>query len=131
MTRSGSTAPDRAAEAAARSYLGQPGLRRPLALARERMERLGRTGGTVELAALSDEEASALGGLLGLLRRSRRPRAREPFRLGLADLDSALRRSRFALPLERALALLGPPLDPLAARRERDRDARAVLWDEA
>ncbi|MGH2498654.1 MAG: TIGR02679 domain-containing protein, partial [Candidatus Limnocylindria bacterium] len=102
MTRSGSTAPDRAAEAAARSYLGQAGLRRPLALARERMERLGRTGGTVELAALSDEEASALGGLLGSLRRSRRPRAREPFRLELADLVAALRRSRFELPLERA-----------------------------
>jgi uncharacterized protein (TIGR02679 family) len=131
VTASQTTTPAHAADADARSYLDQPGLRRPLALARERMERLGRTGGTVELEALSEEEASALGGLLGSLRRRRRPRAREPFVLALADLDTALRRSRFGLPLERALALVGPPLEPLPARRERERAAVEAFWREA
>lgn len=128
---SGPTATGRDADAAAHEYLDQDGLRRPLALARGRMERLGRPGGTVELEALSEEEASALGGLLGSLRRRRRPRAREPFRLALADLDAALRRSCFELPLERALALVGPPLEPLAARRERERELVDAFWREA
>ena len=118
-------------EAAAREYLGQAGLRRPLAHARERMEQLGRPAGTVALTALSEEEASALGGLLGSLRRRRRPRVHQPFRLPLADLDEALRNSRFELPLERALALVGPPLEPLAARRAREQDAKDAFWTEA
>lgn len=115
----------------AREYLDQPGLRGPLARARERIERLGRPGGMVQLGALSEAEASALGGLLGSLRRRRRPRPGEPFRLALADLDSALRDSRFELGLEQALALVGGPLDPLAARRARERDAVDAFWREA
>ena len=119
-----------AAGADARAYLLQPGLRRPLACARKRFEHLGRAGGTVSLDDLSEEEANALAGLLPPRRRDR-PRAGQPFRLRLADVDEALLATRFGISLRDALELVGPPLDLRPERRERERAAVAAAWQTA
>lgn len=115
----------------AAAYLGRPGLRRALVGARSQVERLGRVGGTVGLDALSLEEASALSGLLGSLRRRSRPRAGQPFRLVVGDLDLALRKTRYGLSLPDALELVGPPLDPRPQRRARERAAAEAMWASA
>ncbi|MGH3001737.1 MAG: TIGR02679 family protein [Gaiellaceae bacterium] len=98
---------------------------------RTRYERLGRIGGSVRLAELSEEEASALSGLLAPLRRRERPRACRPFRLPLRDLDQALQATRFALTLPDALELVGPPVDLRPQRRARERIAAVAAWEDA
>jgi uncharacterized protein (TIGR02679 family) len=124
LTRSG-------AHAEAAEYLRQPGLRRPLAAARTQVERLGRVGGTLPLGDLTEDEASALAGLLSPLRRRDRPRLGRPFRLPARDLDGALRTTRFELTLPQALELVGPPLDLQPERRARERAAADAAWDTA
>lgn len=119
-----------AADTDARAYLRQPGLRRPLAHARDRFQRLGRAGGTVALNNLSAEEANALAGLLPPRRRER-PRSGRPFRLRLADLDEALLATRFGISLRAALELVGPPLDLRPERVQRERAAAAAAWQQA
>jgi uncharacterized protein (TIGR02679 family) len=102
-----------------------------LEAARARVDRLDRIGGSVELAELDDEEASALAGLLGGLQRRTRPRAGQPFRLPLRDLDRALLETRFAVSLPVALETIGPRLDPRPRRRARERAERDAFWAEA
>lgn len=113
------------------AYLRQPGLHRVLAAARTQVERLDRVGGTVVLEELGEEEASALSGLLGVLRRRARPRAGSTFRLEVRDLDAALLASRFEVSLREALERVGPPLDSRPRRLARERAATAELWERA
>jgi uncharacterized protein (TIGR02679 family) len=111
--------------------LCQPGLLRALAAAREQVERLDRVGGTVVLDDLGDDEADALGGLLGGLQRRARPYPGRAFRLHLRDLDRALRASRFEVTLADALERVGPPLDPRPRRRALERAKRDAFWEGA
>lgn len=113
----------------AAEYLGQPGLRRAVAAARERLRTLGKLGGSFELDALTPEEASALSGLLHSLRRARRPRPDRPFRVSLRDLDLALRRTRFRIGLVDALELIGPPVESAPAQRAGERARRDADWE--
>lgn len=112
-------------------YLRQAGLRRAFHAARSQVERLDRIGGTVTLEQLSEEEASALSGLLGALRRKQQPRTGRPFRLAVRDVDLALRESRFELSLLDALERIGPPLDPAPRRRASERAALEQMWADA
>jgi uncharacterized protein (TIGR02679 family) len=113
------------------AYLRQPGLRRALDGARAQVERLDRVGGTVVLDELGDDEAIALSGLLGGLRRRAKPRAGQRFRLAVCDLETALLASRFEISLGEALERNGAPLDPRPRRLERQRAATAEIWERA
>jgi uncharacterized protein (TIGR02679 family) len=113
------------------AYLEQDGLSRVFARARQRVVALGRVGGSFELVALTPGEAGALGGLLGSLRRMRRPRAGESFRVSLRDLDLALRQTRFRLGLVEALELIGPPVESAPARRAATRARLDAGWRKA
>lgn len=55
----------------------------------------------------------------------------EDLEVALVRLDRALRESRFAVGLQRALELLGGPLRNLPAEREAERRRRDALWREA
>ena len=113
------------------AYLRQPGLRRALQAVRDQVERLDRVGGSVVLDDLTEDEASALAGLLGVLRRRSRPRPGCAFRLPLHDLEQALLTTRFGVSLPEALESVGPPLDPLPRQRARERAELEALWEEA
>lgn len=113
------------------AYLRQPGLRRAMDGARAQVERLDRVGGTVVLGELDQEEAIALSGLLGGLRRRVKPRAGHGFRLAVRDLEAALLASRFEISLQEALELVGAPLDPRPRRLERERAATVEIWESA
>ncbi len=113
------------------AYLRQPGLRRALQAVRDQVERLDRVGGSVVLDDLTEDEASALAGLLGVLRRRSRPRPGCAFRLPLHDLEQALLTTRFGVSLPEALESVGPPLDPRPRRRARERAELEALWEEA
>lgn len=113
------------------AYLAQPGLRRALDGARAQVERLDRAGGSVALPDLSVEEASALSGLLGSLRRRRLPRSGHRFDLRVGDLDRALRESGFETTLLEALSLLGGPLESRPERQVREHAAMRAMWHAA
>ncbi len=109
-----------------RVYLERPELARLLAGARERVERLGRVGGTVRLLRASAAERRAVADVLGLA-----TLPGEDLAVPLARLDRALRRSRFALGLGEALELVFGPLRDLPGEREARRRGREELWAEA
>jgi uncharacterized protein (TIGR02679 family) len=110
---------DRAREAAAR--LRAAGLGEVLERARRRVEANDGVRGVVVVDAPPDMLA-ALADLVGW---RRLPRGGGPLRLRLADLDGALRRSRFAVGLLEVLAADG---GPVVTRRQRREDA-AARWD--
>jgi uncharacterized protein (TIGR02679 family) len=109
-----------------RAYLGRPELARLWAAARERVERLGRVGGTVRLDGASSAERRALADLLGLA-----ALPGEKLSVSLSRLDRSLRSSRFALGLVEALELVSGPLRDLPAEREARRREREAIWEEA
>jgi uncharacterized protein (TIGR02679 family) len=111
---------------ALRRYLERPELARLLAAARDKRERLGRLGGTVELAGAGDEERSAVAGLLGLP-----VLPPDPLRIRLERLDRALRESRFGVGLEEALEAAGGPLRDVPAQREAERRRWEQMWEQA
>jgi len=93
---------------------------------RERLERLGRLGGTARLPEASLDERRAVADLLGL--------AALPgpeVVVTLARLDRELLESRFAVGLPEALELLGGPLRNHPAEREAERRHREAVWEEA
>lgn len=107
-------------------YLEQPALARLWPAARERLERLGRVGGTLTLADASEEERRAVANLLGLA-----TVPPNPLRVPLARLDGALQGSGFAVSLPDALELLGGPLRNRPAEREAQQRRREDLWRDA
>jgi uncharacterized protein (TIGR02679 family) len=111
------------ARADLRSYLERPALARLWPAARERLERLGRVGGTVRLPAASEAERRAVADLLGL-----GTLPGEEVAVAVSRLDRALRSSRFAVSLPEALELLGGPLRDLPAEREAEAERREALW---
>ena len=114
-----------------RELLSQEGFRRPLALAREKVEAHGEAAGTITLTAVSQEELRCLTGVLG--RRWRAPVPGDDVDgLSLRRLDGALRESRFACTLAEALELLiGKPLANHRASRAALREQREAVWARA
>ena len=114
-----------------RELLTQEGFRRPLRLAREKVEAHGEAAGTITLTAVSPEELRCLTGVLG--RRWRAPVPGEDVDgLSLRRLDGALRESRFACTLPEALELLaGEPLANHRASRAALRAERDAVWERA
>jgi uncharacterized protein (TIGR02679 family) len=105
--------------------LRRPGLKRLWPAVRERFEHLGGARGTVRLSDATEEERSAVGGLLGL-------RALPPegdLRVSLERLDRTLRESRFEVSLEEALTRLGGPLRNRPAEKESRRRDRRKMWE--
>jgi uncharacterized protein (TIGR02679 family) len=104
-------------------YLRQPALARLWPAARERLERLGRVGGTLVLAEASEDERRAVANLLGLA-----TVPPSPLKVPLGRLDRALRGSGFAVSLPEALRLLDGPLRNRPAERDAERRRREALW---
>ncbi|EKP95371.1 protein of unknown function DUF2399,protein of unknown function DUF3323 [Thermaerobacter subterraneus DSM 13965] len=124
--------PGSGARAAAAFFRRQEAWRGILTAARETCARLGRVGGTVAIAAADEAAWWALASLLG--RDPRIPRRRrlvpptqrreaqpEAVRVALAELDRALRRSRFRCGLLEALeAYFAEPVESRPQRRARE-----------
>lgn len=108
------------------TYLERRELARLWPAARERLEHLGRVGGTARLSNASLEERRAVAALLGSP-----TLPGENLEVTLARLDRALRESRFSVGLAQALELLSGPLRNLPAEREAERRRRAALWRQA
>jgi uncharacterized protein (TIGR02679 family) len=114
-----------------RALLSQEGFRRPLALARERVEQYGDVKGSIYLSAVTPEELRCLTAVIGS--RWRAPMAGQDVNgLALRRLDEALRASSFACTLPQALQLLaGNELANHHATRTGLRDARDAVWTRA
>lgn len=93
--------------------------------ARQRLERNGRaiTSSPMNLTDLSDAEVASLCALL-----ARRRPPTNTVRVSLAELDAALRASRFGLGLIDALQATGGPVVDRRAQRTAHRDRVADLW---
>lgn len=114
-----------------RSLLEQEGFRRPLRLARAKVEERGGVRGAIALQGITPEEVRCLGGLLGRAWRAPSAGADVP-RLELRRIDAALRGSRFLCTLPEALELLhGRPLLDHRAARQALRDGREAVWEQA
>jgi uncharacterized protein (TIGR02679 family) len=114
-----------------RELLSQEGFRRPLRLAREKVEARGAAAGTITLTIVSPEELRCLTGVLGRSWRAPMPGA-DVDGLSLRRLDGALRESRFACTLPEALELLaGEPLVNHRASRAALREERGAVWARA
>lgn len=108
------------------AFLRRPALRRLWPLVRRRAERLGGVRGTVRLGDATDAERRALADLLAL------PTVpRGEVRVGLQELDRALRASRFGVGLETALERLGGPLRDRPAERAAEERRRRGTWRRA
>ncbi|WP_288010556.1 TIGR02679 family protein [Kyrpidia sp.] len=101
-----------------RNYLVQPGLARLWPAARDKFERLGRVAGRIRLTGLASDERNAIGALLAA-----NLYGREEVSLRLADLDRALRETRFGVDLVTCLRLLYGDLHLRPAERAADREA--------
>ena len=114
-----------------RELLSQEGFRRPLGLAREKIEARGAAAGTITLTAVSAEELRCLTGVLGRSWRAPVPGV-DINGLSLRRLDWALRQSRFACTLPEALELVaGEPLVNHRASRAALREERLAVWARA
>ncbi len=97
-------------------------------MAREKIEQLGRLGGTVRLDDLDSDERTAIADLLGL---RVLPPADRPWRVSLDRLDRVLRESSLQGGLADFLTELGGPLRDLPAERRRlEEDWQAVRLTE-
>lgn len=114
-----------------RRLLEQDGFRRPLRLARTKVEEQGGVRGAIALPAITAEEVRCLGALLG--RAWRAPLAgSDVARLEMRRIDAALRDSRFRCSLPEALELLhGRCLDDRRAVRLALRHGREAVWERA
>ncbi|WCB95426.1 hypothetical protein DSM104299_04169 [Baekduia alba] len=106
-------------------YLMQPGFARVWPAARERAEDNGRITGRLTLPGVTATELDALGGLLGrVLNRS----DDGSLRVGLDQLDRALRASRLQIRLQEVLEGMGGPLRDKPAERAAARTTLASSW---
>jgi uncharacterized protein (TIGR02679 family) len=114
-----------------RELLSQEGFRRPLRLAREKVEAHGEAAGSITLTAASPDELRCLTGVLGQRWRAPVP-GEDVDGLSLRRLDGALQESRFACTLPEALELLaGEPLANHRASRAALRQQREAVWARA
>lgn len=106
-------------------YLLQPGFARVWPAARERAEDNGRITGRMTLPDATAAELDTLGGLLGrVLHRS----DGGDLRIGLDQLDRALRTSRLQIGLQEVLEAMGGPLRDKPAERAAARTTLASSW---
>jgi uncharacterized protein (TIGR02679 family) len=110
--------------------LSDPGLTRLFDLARAKFERLGRAGGEVVIAALTDHEAATIAAFWKRSARARKPRRGLDFVCRLSDLNASLTEV-FDLGLEEVLIRTGGPLRLLPQERSTAEGRRAAFWDEA
>ncbi|MCL6548786.1 MAG: TIGR02679 family protein [Alicyclobacillus sp.] len=101
-------------------YLRQPGFDRLWPRVKDKLERMGRVGGNVRLSHLTAAERAAIGGLL-----AKNLYGQADCTVSLRELDTALRQTRFGVPLETCLE--GLFAGGLQSRRE-VREIEAAAW---
>lgn len=100
----------------AAEYFGAPEFSRLLELCRSKYMSLSHIGGNIILNDVTDAERDAIGGLMG------RVYDGKDIKLKLNDLDSALKRSRFAIGLDE---LLNKHFGKIVTKNERAEEAKA------
>ncbi|TCP65016.1 uncharacterized protein (TIGR02679 family) [Heliophilum fasciatum] len=106
-----------------RRYLAQPGLVQLLRAARERVEALGRIGGSLRLANLTVEAGDRLDGFFG----RHIPMERGPVTIRLAEIDQVLQRSRWQVTLTKVLEGIDGPIRLRPQQRQQCRQAWKAL----